>query len=94
MRVSIKNKRELIVTLVFFIFLQYFLPKIYRSHVKLNKLNKEKKDLNLSLKNVKISITELEQDIVRLDDPYYIEKISRERLQMRKKDEVIYRLTD
>lgn len=37
---------------------------------------------------------ELDQDIEKLDDPYYIEKISREKLQMRKKGEVIYRLTD
>jgi cell division protein FtsB len=94
MKMNIKNKRELILTLVFFIILQYFLPKIYRSHVKLNKLTKEKKDLNLSRENVKICIAELEQDILKLDDPYYVEKISRERLQMRKKDEVIYRLTD
>lgn len=43
MKINIKNKRELFVTLVFLVFLQYFLPKIYRSHVKLNKLIKEKK---------------------------------------------------
>ncbi|ADO83142.1 FtsB family cell division protein [Ilyobacter polytropus] len=94
MKINIKNKRELFVTLVFLVFLQYFLPKIYRSHVKLNKLIKEKKDLNLIHENVKINIMELDQDIEKLDDPYYIEKISREKLQMRKKGEVIYRLTD
>lgn len=94
MKINIKNKRELIVTLIFLIVLQYFLPKIYRSHVKLNKLTKEKKDLNLSRENVKLCIVEIEQDIAKLDDPYHIEKISRERLQMRKKDEIIYRLTD
>ncbi|WP_320046968.1 septum formation initiator family protein [uncultured Ilyobacter sp.] len=94
MKINIKNKRELFVTLVFLVFLQYFLPKIYRSHVKLNKLIKEKKDLNLIHENVKIDIMELDQDIEKLNDPYYIEKISREKLQMRKKGEVIYRLTD
>lgn len=94
MNINIKNKRELFVTLVFLVFLQYFLPKIYRSHVKLDKLIKEKKDLNLIHENVKINIMELDQDIEKLDDPYYIEKISREKLQMRKKGEVIYRLTD
>ncbi|WP_319202845.1 septum formation initiator family protein [uncultured Ilyobacter sp.] len=94
MKINIKNKRELFVTLVFLVFLQYFLPKIYRSHVKLNKLIKEKKDLNLIHENVKINIMELDQDIEKLNDTYYIEKISREKLQMRKKGEVIYRLTD
>ncbi|WP_372713900.1 septum formation initiator family protein [Ilyobacter sp.] len=94
MKINIKNKRELVVTLIFLVFLQYFLPKIYRSHVKLNKLVKEKKDLNLIHENVKINIMELDQDIEKLNESYYIEKISRERLQMRKKGEVIYRLTD
>lgn len=94
MKINIKNKRELVVTLIFLVFLQYFLPKIYRSHVKLEKLIKEKKDLNLIHENVKINIMKLDQDIEKLNDPYYIEKISRERLQMRKKGEVIYRLTD
>ncbi|WP_319370297.1 septum formation initiator family protein [uncultured Ilyobacter sp.] len=94
MKINIKNKRELVVTLIFLVFLQYFLPKIYRSHVKLNKLIKEKKDLNLIHENVRINIMELDQDIEKLNDSYYIEKISREKLQMRKKGEVIYRLTD
>ena len=91
---KLKNKVELMLTLFVILVGYIFLPKIYRSHIKINKLYREKKSLELEEKNVRIRIAGLDKSIAELNNDYFIEKQAREKLKMKKKGEKIYRLTD
>ncbi len=91
---KLKNKVELMLTLFVILVGYIFLPKIYRSHIKINKLYTEKKSLELEEKNVRIRIAGLDKSIAELNNDYFIEKQAREKLKMKKKGEKIYRLTD
>jgi len=91
---NLKNRVEFFMV-IFVILVGYvFLPRIYRSHIKLNKLKTEKNSLELEEKNVKIRIAELDKGIAELHNDFFIEKQARERLNMKKKGERIYRLTN
>ena len=91
---KLKNKVEFFMALFVILVGYVFLPKIYRSHIKLDKLYAEKKSLELEEKNVKIRIAELDKGIAELHNDYFIEKQAREKLRMKKKGERIYRLTN
>lgn len=91
---KVKNKVELTMALLVIIVGYIFFPKIYRSHIKLAKLQSEKKSLDLEEKNVKIRIAELDKGIAELNNDYFVEKQAREKLQMKKQGERIYRLTN
>ena len=90
----LKNKFKLGMVLLIVIVGYIFIPKIYRSHVKLNKFSLEKKSLELEDKNVKIKIVMLKKGIDEFQDDYFIEKQAREKLKMKKKGEKIYKVTD
>ena len=67
------------------IVLYVFVPQIYRSYIKVNKLKSEKKQLLNKIEKYNKRIEELK-------DEFYREKISRDELQMVKEGEEIYRL--
>lgn len=90
----VKNKFEFSLALFIILVGYVFIPKIYRSHVKLNKFSLEKKSLELEDKNVKIEIARLKKGIDEFQDDYFIEKQAREKLKMKKKGERIYKVTD
>lgn len=68
------------------------LPQIYRSCVKINKLKAEKNQIIEKIQLEKNKIEEYNNSIKALEDEFHREKISRDRLQMIKDGEEIYRL--
>jgi cell division protein FtsB len=70
------------------------LPNIYHNYLKIKVLKKEKLDLISENDNLEKSISSIEDEIEKLNDPFYVETLARERLNMVKKDEKIYRLVN
>ena len=81
------DKGKLSCWIILAIVLYVFVPQIYRSYIKVNKLKNEKKQLLNK-------IEEYNKRIEELKDEFYREKISRDELQMVKEGEEIYRLID
>lgn len=71
--------------------LYYFVPYIYRSHVKITKLEKEEKEIAKKIELAKNRIEDYNKSIETLEDDFQREKIARNRLQMVKEQEEIYR---
>lgn len=78
--------------IILVIVLYVFVPQIYRSYIKVNKLKSEKKQLLKKIELEKNKIEEYNKHIDELNDEFYREKISRDELQMVKEGEEIYRL--
>lgn len=70
-----------------FIFSSY----IYRSHVKLDYLKKDREIIAQKKQEALEKIEEYDTLLKQIDDPFYKEKIARDRLQMKKEGELIYR---
>ena len=86
------NKGKILCIVVLLDVLYLFLPQIYRSYVKINKLNNEKKIILEKIQLEKNRIKEYNTSISALDNDFKREQISRDRLQMVKEGEEIYRL--
>ena len=86
------NKGKILCIVVLLGVLYLFLPQIYRSYVKINKLNNEKKIILEKIQLEKNRIKEYNTSISDLDNDFKREQISRDRLQMVKEGEEIYRL--
>ncbi len=78
--------------IILVIMLYVFVPQIYRSCIKINKLKNERKQLAKKIELEKNKIEEYNKRIEELKDEFYREKISRDELQMVKEGEEIYRL--
>lgn len=72
--------------------LYLFLPQIYRSYVKISKLKTEKNQILNKIQLDKNKIEEYNSSIKALESDFKREQISRDRLQMVKEGEEIYRL--
>lgn len=88
------DKGKLSCWIILAIVLCVFVPQIYRSYIKVNKLKNEKKQLLNKIELEKNKIEEYNKRIEELKDEFYREKISRDELQMVKEGEEIYRLID
>ena len=88
------DKGKLSCWIILDIVLYVFVPQIYRSYIKVNKLKNEKKQLLNKIELEKNKIEEYNKRIEELKDEFYREKISRDELQMVKEGEEIYRLID
>lgn len=86
------NKSKIFCIVILLAVFYLFLPQIYRSYVKINKLNNEKKMILEKIQLEKNRIKEYNNSIEALDDDFKREQISRDRLQMVKEGEEIYRL--
>ncbi len=71
--------------------LYYFVPYISRSYVKIEKLKKEQKEIEKKIELVKKEIEDYNKSIDTLEDDFQREKIARNKLQMVKEQEEIYR---
>lgn len=69
----------------------YFAPYISRSHVKIEKLKKEQREIEEKIELAKKGIEDYNRNINTLGDDFQREKIARNRLQMVKEQEEIYR---
>jgi cell division protein FtsB len=70
------------------------LPNIYDNHKKIEVLQQEKEELLLKNRNMEKKLFDIKEEIERLNDEFYVETLSRERLNMVKEDEKIYRLVN
>lgn len=86
------NKSKIFCIVILLAVFYLFLPQIYRSYVKINKLNNEKKIILEKIQLEKNRIKEYNTSISALDNDFKREQISRDRLQMVKEGEEIYRL--
>lgn len=86
------NKSKIFCIVILLAVFYLFLPQIYRSYVKINKLNNEKKMILEKIQLEKNRIKEYNNSIEALENDFKKEQISRDRLQMVKEGEEIYRL--
>ena len=86
------NKSKIFCIVILLAVFYLFLPQIYRSYVKINKLNNEKKMILEKIQLEKNRIKEYNNSISALENDFKREQISRDRLQMVKEGEEIYRL--
>ncbi|MCF2640029.1 septum formation initiator family protein [uncultured Fusobacterium sp.] len=86
------NKSKIFCIVILLGVFYLFLPQIYRSYVKINKLNNEKKMILEKIQLEKNRIEEYNNSISALENDFKREQISRDRLQMVKEGEEIYRL--
>jgi len=89
-----KNKLNIFLFAVLGIFLYNVLPNIYDNHKKIEVLQQEKEELLLKNRNMEKKLFDIKEEIERLNDEFYVETLSRERLNMVKEDEKIYRLVN
>lgn len=69
----------------------FFAPYMYRSYVKIDKLQKEQNDIKNKIELAKNKIEDYNRRIEKLEDDFQRERIARDRLQMVKEKEEIYR---
>lgn len=69
----------------------FFAPYMYRSYVKIDKLQKEQNDIKNKIELAKNKIEDYNKRIEKLEDDFQRERIARDRLQMVKEKEEIYR---
>ncbi|WP_286033470.1 septum formation initiator family protein [Fusobacterium necrogenes] len=74
--------------------LYFFVPYMYRSYIKIEKLKREQLEIKEKIKIVKKKIEDYNIRIEKLGDDFQREKIARDRLQMVKENEKIYRFID
>ncbi|WP_291259713.1 septum formation initiator family protein [Fusobacterium sp.] len=86
-----RNVLKFFLFLIILLNLYYFVPYIYRSFVKIEKLKKEQIELNEKIEKTKLKIDEYNNKIDNLEDDFQRESIARNRLQMVKENEEIYR---
>ena len=86
------NKSKIFCIVILLGVFYLFLPQIYRSYVKINKLKKKKKMILEKIQLEKNRIEEYNNSISALENDFKREQISRDRLQMVKEGEEIYRL--
>lgn len=76
---------------IIFFNLYFFTPYIYRSWVKINKLEEEQQNIQQKISITRNKIEEFNKKIDTLEDGFEREKIARNKLQMVKEKEEIYR---
>lgn len=88
-------KKNILGTLIFALLFglngTFFFPLIYRSHIKLQKLALEEKILNDKINKLQVKIESFNKKISLMEEEFEREKIARNRLQMVKENEEIYR---
>ena len=69
----------------------YFIPHIYRSWIKLKKLDEDMLILSTRIQTLQLQIEGYREKIDDMDDEFQREKVARNKLQMIKQQEEIYR---
>lgn len=69
----------------------FFVPYMYRNYVKMEKLQREQNDIKEKIELAKNKIEDYNRRIDKLEDDFQREKIARDKLQMVKEKEEIYR---
>ena len=69
----------------------FIVPYMYRTYVKMEKLQREQNDIKEKIELAKNKIEDYNRRIDKLEDDFQREKIARDKLQMVKEKEEIYR---
>lgn len=85
---------DLIVLFLFLINLYIFSEKIYRSYVKIETVQAINEKINIEIQLLNKELDEYNQKISVFSNPFEREKIARNKLQMIKENEVIYRFVE
>lgn len=88
------NGKRVLAVLFIILNLASFVPSIYRSCVKVSKLRNELAELKQTEENIKEQIENYNREIESLKDINNREKIVRNKLQMVKSGEIIYRVAE
>lgn len=88
------NGKRVLAVLFIILNLASFAPSIYRSCVKVSKLRNELAELKQTEENIREQIENYNQEIESLKDINNREKIVRNKLQMVKSGEIIYRVAE
>ncbi|MBN1405069.1 MAG: septum formation initiator family protein [Candidatus Omnitrophica bacterium] len=83
------------IKIIFVLFILALLAAIFvPGFLKFQKLSGINQDLTERIKELKIENTQLNREVKKLkNDPFYIEKIAREKMKMSKKGELIYKVS-
>ncbi|MGL6063615.1 MAG: FtsB family cell division protein [Fusobacteriaceae bacterium] len=71
-----------------------FFPQIQRSYTKIKRIEKKIEEIESKSLGLKEEIKDYSEKIEKLKIPYYREKIGREKLQMVKEGEEVYKLAN
>lgn len=88
------NGKRVLTVLFIILNLASFAPNIYRSYVKVSKLEKELAELKKTEISIEEQIEKYNQEIESLKEISTKEKIVRNKLQMVKPGEIIYRVAE
>lgn len=88
------NGKRVLAVLFIILNLASFAPNIYRSYVKVSKLEKELAELKKTKISIEEQIERYNQEIESLKEISTKEKIVRNKLQMVKPGEIIYRVAE
>ncbi len=88
------NGKRVLAVLFIILNLASFAPNIYRSYVKVSKLEKELAELKKTEISIEEQIEKYNQEIESLKEISTKEKIVRNKLQMVKPGEIIYRVAE
>lgn len=77
---------------ILMVFLSTDIPKIYRSYKKIEKIEVEIASLDTNKKELLEELQELDENISKTEDLFFIEEIARDVHKMKKSGETIYRL--
>ena len=73
------------------IMLKFFIPHIYKSWIKLKKIDEDMLILSTRIQTLQLQIEGYREKIDDMDDEFQREKVARNKLQMIKQQEEIYR---
>lgn len=86
------NYKKIVFTLCFLVVLSTYFSKIYRSYIKISKLNTEKENIKSQKEKIKDDMKNYDEKIEKLKKDFYVEEIARNELKFVKPGEVIYKV--
>lgn len=86
------NYKKIVFTLCFLVVLSTYFSKIYRSYIKISKLNLERENIKSQKEKIENDMKSYDEKIEKLKKDFYVEEIARNELKFVKPGEVIYKV--
>jgi len=87
-----RNYTVWILGVLIFLALLFILSIGPRGFIQQIRVSQEKRKLEQEIQSLEVKKEELQEELEKLDDPEYVEKIAREKYGMAKKNEKVYRV--
>lgn len=88
------NWLGILLSIVISLLCYFFVPAIYRSYSKINRINRRMIDIDAQILAYKEGIKSYDDKLEKLNIEFYREKIAREKLQMVREGEKLYKLAN